>query len=126
LLRKNIVTAVGTASLALLTDKMRAHSTHNPGPTPTIEARIESLERNIVLIHARITGTEKEMDEEFKKLSDALKSEEQARQSEDNDIHNKLETTSTGGVHISAIGALWLFVGVILSTAAVEIAELLQ
>jgi hypothetical protein len=37
-----------------------------------------------------------------------------------------LEASGTGGVHISAIGASWLFVGVILSTAAIEIAELLK
>lgn len=126
LLRRNIVIAAGAASLALLTSKVRAHSAHNPGPNPTIEARIDSLERNIVLIHERIAGAEKEMDEEFQKISDVLKSEEHARQSEDNEIHKKLEATGTGGVHISAIGASWLFVGVILSTAAVEIAELLK
>lgn len=126
LLRQNIVIAAGSASLALLTAKARAHSTHSSGQNPTIEARIESLERNIVLIHERISGAEKEMDEEFKKISDVLKSEEHARQWEDNEIHKKLETTGTGGVHISAIGASWLFVGVILSTSAVEIAELLR
>ncbi len=109
LLRQNIVIAAGAASLALLTSKARAHSTHNPGPNPTIEARIDSLERNIVLIHERIDSAEKEMDEEFQKTSDALKSEEHARQSEDNQIHKKLEATGTGGVHISAIGASWLF-----------------
>jgi len=37
-----------------------------------------------------------------------------------------LEATGTGGVHISAIGASWLFVGIILSTAAPEIAEFLK
>ncbi|MBC8472402.1 MAG: hypothetical protein H8D56_23310 [Planctomycetes bacterium] len=126
LLRRNIVIAAGAASHALLTAKARAQSTHNPGTNPTIEARIDSLDRNIVLIHERITGAEKEMDEEFQKISNALKSEEHARQSEDNEIHKKLEATGTGGVHISAIGASWLFVGVILSTAAVEIAELLK
>jgi hypothetical protein len=38
----------------------------------------------------------------------------------------KLEATGTGGIHISAIGASWLFVGVILSTAAVEIVQWLN
>jgi hypothetical protein len=126
LLRRNTVISVGTASLALLTSKVRAHSIHNLGPNPNIEARIESLERNIVLIHDRIAGAEKEIDEESQKVTNALKSEEHARKSEDNEIHKKLEVTGTGGVHISAIGASWLFFGVILSTAAVEIAEFLK
>lgn len=126
LLRRNIIHATTGVALASATCKARAHSTHGPtGPNPTIEARIESLERNIVLIHERISGTQKEMDEEFRKSTEALKNEEHARKAEDNQLHEKLEATGTGGMHISAIGASWLFVGVVLSTAAIEIAELL-
>jgi len=66
------------------------------------------------------------MDEKFQKTADKLKREEQSRQAEDSTIREKLEVTGTGGVHISVIGASWLFVGVILSTAAIEIAELLK
>ncbi|QPK63714.1 hypothetical protein IVG45_01675 [Methylomonas sp. LL1] len=119
-------TATVSGSGFLTTGKARAHSTHNPGTNPTIEDRIASLERNITLIHERITGTEKEMDDEFRKVSDALKNEERERQSEVDSLHSKLEATGTGGVHISAIGASWLFVGVTLSTAALEISEFLK
>jgi hypothetical protein len=66
------------------------------------------------------------MDEELRKTADALKREAQSRQTEDTAIREKLEATGTGGVHISAIGASWLFVGVVLSTAATEIAQLLK
>lgn len=127
LMRRNIVLGAGAGSLGIVTGKARAHSTHRPaGPNPTTEERLESLERNIVLIHERISSTEREMDKEFRKTVEAIKTEEQARQTEDNDIRTKLEATGTGGVHISAIGASWLFVGVVLSTAGVEIAELLK
>jgi hypothetical protein len=37
-----------------------------------------------------------------------------------------LEATATGGVHISAMGAVWLFVGVTLSTAGIEISRALS
>lgn len=124
--RRNIVIAAGAGSLAAITGKARGYATQGPGPNPTIEARIEALEKNISLIHERISGTEKEMDEEFRKTVEALKNEEQQRHAEDNSIREKLEATGTGGVHISAIGASWLFVGVVLSTAAVEIAEFLK
>jgi hypothetical protein len=127
LLRRNIVLAAGAGSYAFATSKARGCTTHAPaGQNPTVEARLESLERNIVLIHERISGAEKEMDEEFRKATEALKSEEQARQSEDSLLHEKLEATGTGGVHNSAIGASWLFVGVIKSTAGVEIAEFIK
>ena len=55
-----------------------------------------------------------------------LKREEQARISSDSEIMTKLETTETGGLTISAIGAVWLFVGVILSSSSVELAHFLQ
>jgi hypothetical protein len=66
------------------------------------------------------------MDAEFAKAAEAIKREEQLRQFEDLAIRETLEATETGGVHISAIGALWLLVGVALSTAAPEIAATLQ
>jgi hypothetical protein len=114
----------GTFSVAV--GKARAYVTHGPGAVPTIEARLDALEKNVTSIHERITQAQKEMDEEFQKTADALKREEQSRQAEDNVIREKLEATETGGVYISAIGASWLFVGVILSTAATEIAALLK
>jgi hypothetical protein len=124
--RRNIVLAAGAASLAAATCKARGYVTQGPGPNPTVDTRLDALERNVSLIHERISGTEKEMDEEFRKTAEALKNEEHQRQTEDNAIRAKLEATGTGGVHISAIGASWLFVGVVLSTAGVEIAELLK
>lgn len=124
--RRDVVFAAGAGSFLAATGKARGYVTRGPGPNPTIKTRIDALEKNVLLLHERISSTEKEMDEEFQKITDALKNEEQARKSEDNVIRAKLEVTGTGGVHISAIGASWLFVGVILSTAGLEIAELLK
>lgn len=124
--RRNIVLAVGAASLAAATCEARGYVTQGPGSNPTVDTRLDALERNVSLIHERISGIEKEMDEEFRKTAEAIKNEEHQRQTEDNAIRAKLEATGTGGVHISAIGASWLFVGVVLSTAGVEIAELLK
>ncbi len=118
--------AAGGVALSAAVGKGRAHVTYGPGANPTIEARLEALEKNVTSIHEHISQTQKEMDEEFQKTADALKREEQSRQAEDRAIREKLEATGTGGVHISAIVALWLFVGVILSTAATELAELLK
>jgi hypothetical protein len=125
LLQRNVVVAVGGVALGAFTGKARAYGTHGP-TTPTIESRVEALEKNVVAIHDRITQTQKEMDEEFHKSAQALKREEQLRQEEDKAIREKLEATGTGGVHISAIGASWLFVGVILSSASVELAKIVK
>jgi hypothetical protein len=66
------------------------------------------------------------MDAELRKGAEALEGEANARSAEDKVIREKLEATGTGGVHISAIGALWLFVGVTLSTASVELASIFK
>jgi len=124
--RRNIVIGIAATCLGADTFKARGYGTEGPGPNPTIETRLDALERNISRIHERITGTQEEMDEEFRKTAEALKNEEQTRRAEDNAIHEKLEATGTGGVHISAIGASWLFVGVVLSTASVELAGYLK
>ena len=125
LLQRSNVIAVAGIAMCSATGKARAYGTHGP-TSPTIESRVEALEKNVTAIHDRITQTHKEMDEEFHRSADALKREVQLRQEEDKAIRDKLEATGTGGVHISAIGASWLFVGVILSTASVELAKLLQ
>ncbi|MGH8538597.1 MAG: hypothetical protein ACREXM_19680 [Gammaproteobacteria bacterium] len=126
LLRRNVVIGVGGAALSAAVGKARGYGTHGPGPNPTIQTRLDALEKNVIAIHERITQTQAEMDEGFYKSADALKREEQSRLAEDTAIREKLEATGTGGVHISAIGASWLFVGVILSTASVEIAAFIK
>lgn len=124
--RRNIVLAAAAGSIGMATAKAQGYTKLGAGPNPSIETRVDALERNIELIHERINGTEMEMDEELRKAADALRNEQQTRQTEDQEILKKLEATGTGGVHISAIGASWLFVGVVLSTAGTEIAEWLK
>jgi hypothetical protein len=126
LLRRDVVIGASCASLSASFLKARAFGTHGPGENPTTEARLAALEKNINALHDRITATQKEMDQEFTKAADALKHEEQIRQEADAAIAGRLEATGTGGVHISLIGASWLVVGVILSTAAPEIAALFK
>ena len=119
---------VGSASITLSASIVngRAFGTVGPGPNPTIESRLDAAEKNITAIHERITATQREMDEEHQKVSSALKQEHETREENNATLAHKLEATSTGGVHISAIGASWLFVGVVLSTAATELSAFLK
>jgi len=126
LLRRNVRLNVGNATIPITSSKVRLYGTHGPGATPTIDSRLDDLEKAVISIHERISQTQKEMDEEFQRTAGALKHEEQLRQAEDSTIRAKLEVTGTGGLHISAIGALLLMVGTILSTASNELPELLK
>lgn len=92
----------------------------------TLEQRVEALEKNLAQIHARITATAQDIDRKMKEITEKVSTESQHRLSEDEALAKKLELTATGGVHITAMGAVWLFVGVSLSTASTELAQWLQ
>jgi hypothetical protein len=104
----------------------RAHGTIGAGAGATLEQRIEALEKNLPLIHARISAAEDDLDTKIQLVTDKVTAETRDRKSEDELLAKRLESTATGGVHISAIGAVWLFFGVILSTAAIEIERWLR
>jgi len=123
---RSVVIGAAGVSISTAVGRARGFQTFGPGQNPNTDTRLDALEKNIAAIHERITATQKELDEEIQKSADALMGEAQARQTEDSEIRKKLEATGTGGVHISAIGASWLFVGVVLSTAAAELAALLK
>lgn len=104
----------------------RGYGFANAGPEATVEARVETLERNVKFINERIDQAQGEMDQEFQMQAQLLTEEQQTRTKGDQEIREKLEATETGGLHISAMGALWLFLGVTLSTAAPEISRCLN
>ena len=124
--RKRVVTVTGHITLPGMTVSGRGHASVSAGPGATIEARVQALEENLQIVHDRVSQTQNEMDHAFRKHSEALKQEEQVRDKEDQNIRAKLEATETGGLHISAMGAFWLFVGVIMSTVPVELAKWLK
>lgn len=117
----------GSVSVSVASSlKASGYQTNNPPANATVDQRLESLERNVQLIHDRISGAQNEFDSDIKKASEALGIEAAVRETADRRLNETLQETSLGGVHISAIGALWLFVGVTLSTAAPEIAGWIQ
>ena len=91
--------------------KARGHVTSNPPPNANIEDRVVSLERNVGHLNKRIDDAFQELDKAESEQTAALEREKQERVAEDTKIASKLETSGTGGLHISAIGALWLLIG---------------
>jgi hypothetical protein len=124
--RRHIVFAVGGGDFLAATGKARAFVTHGAGPNPTLDARVEALEKNIVSLQNQITSLEKEFDEGLGNVRDEIRREVQIREVDDKKLRDKIEESATGGIHISAIGASWLFVGVILSTVSPELAALFK
>jgi hypothetical protein len=126
LLRRDGVASGGACVLAVSAVGGRGFGTFGPGLNPTIESRLDAAEKNIAAIHELITANQREMDAGYQKLTDTLDHEQETRKIENAALESRLDAASTGGVHISAIGASWLFVGVVLSTAAPELAGCLK
>jgi hypothetical protein len=124
--RRGIVMAAGGGDFVATTDKARAYVTHAAGPNPTLDARVAALEKNMVSLQNQITAVETELDQEFQNVREQIRSEVQTRATNDKELAKKIEASATGGIYISAIGASWLFVGVVLSTAAPELAGLFR
>jgi hypothetical protein len=93
-----------------------------PNPSAPLEERLEHIEKGLETLQKRIEGAESQIDRESSIAYGKVLVETRAREAADKEIMSALESSSTGGIHISAIGALWLFVGVILSTASHELA----
>ena len=109
LLRRNVVIGVGGVSLSTSIGKAEAYKTR-PRTEAHIDSRLNALEKNVTAIHERIKETHAEIDEGFRKRASAL-SVKTITVRGGRPIREKLEATGSGGVHISAIGASWLFVG---------------
>lgn len=119
-------TGSGNITLPAMTSSGRGHCSASAGTNPTIYARIQALEANLKLVNDRVTDTQSEMDQWVRKQTDALMQEQQIRSDEDQCIREKMESTNTGGLHISAMGTLWLVIGVIMSSIPSELSVWLK
>jgi len=123
---QTISASVGIAVGRDFAGKLRGYSKVPIDPSADISLRIEVVERNITLIHDRIAAVARDIDDDIGTLRSRIEEEGSKRELAEGKLHSHIEKVSTGGFYISAIGAVWLFVGVVLSTAAPEIAQLLK
>lgn len=120
-IKREAIIANGNCRPPKSTVSLEGYTMDYAGRDASIETRVEVLEKNLIHTNQRIDRTKSEFGNEVRNSKLALQSERLERTTEDQKIHAKLIATNTGGVHISVIGALWLFVGVTLSTASQEI-----
>lgn len=112
--------SVGISSVGVRLTKI-----FTPNPSAPLEERLKHIERGLETLQKRIAGAESQIDNESSVTHGKVLGETRAREAANKEIMSALEASSTGGVSISAIGALWLFVGIILSTTSQELARLL-
>jgi hypothetical protein len=102
----------------------RATMKHMAAPDASLEDRIRILESNLDGIDRRIIDLQQNIEHESRQRTESLTTERQTREHEITEVRTKLEATETGGLHISLMGLIWLCVGLIMSTASLELSHL--
>lgn len=94
--------------------------------TAPVDDRFRAVERNIAMLHERIgavhADARKKHGDLEAKLSENAARIEEIRTGFDEDLRG----FGTSGLHISAIGAAWLFLGTIMGSASQELAAWLR
>jgi hypothetical protein len=122
--RRDAIVGVLGITLDAAVGSARGHSRHVAGLNASESARIEALEKNLDLIDQRISNLHTKVEKSDGAIKSELRDEKIERESEINTLKTMIEDLSTGGLDISAMGAVFLLVGVILSTAAIELDRL--
>lgn len=122
---QNVVAGVGGSQLTIFGEGQGYTSMPVDHSAP-VDERIKVLERNVTMIHERIGAVHSD----FRRKHDDLKSTVSEHGARLEQVQTKLSAElrnfGTSGLHISAIGAAWLFLGSIMGSASQEIAKWLQ
>ena len=120
------VTGVGMATEQGDSVVARAYTWWQPKPEAEVAERLSLLEKNVPLLNDRITSVQSELDAAVQKLEHQVNRAIAATHHETEQMSTRLKQFGTGSLHISAIGAFWLFVGSILGSASHELVGLLR
>ena len=125
-IRSTVVTGSALVSLGAATASVRGYGWHETSANSTVEDRVLALEANVKDINERVNTALHELDQEVRARSEDMKLERSKRETAIEEVHRKLETAETGGLHISVVGVVWLAVGLTMSTIPVELIALLK
>lgn len=119
---RNVVVGVGAVELGIF-GHGEAHTWIPIDHSAPVAEQIKALERNVALIHDRIGATHADARTKHEELK--AKVTEHAAQLADvrSTLSADLRRFGTGGLHISGIGAAWLFLGSIMGSASQELAS---
>jgi len=92
----------------------------------TVDQRLEAIAKNITLIHERIDKFQEEYDISIRDIKGEIKDGNNLTERINQVLQKKIEDVGAGGLKITAVGASWIFVGLILAGGSVEIQRLLE
>ena len=98
---------------------------HRAGPNANLEDRVRVLESNVEGLENSRDEFQVQLDQANQRMDRELAEERQDRGLQIEALGAKLETSQTGDLGVSLVGAIWLMMGLLLSTASQEIAAYL-
>jgi hypothetical protein len=116
---------VAISGSAMISSSASATVWRGSGPEATLEQRLDALEFNLKEVESRVRTSENAISTNHREISSKLREEVDERREQDRQLHLRIESASTDGLHLAAAGAFWLAAGVTLSTAPNEILGLL-
>ncbi|MGH8602976.1 MAG: hypothetical protein ACREXR_09455 [Gammaproteobacteria bacterium] len=119
-----IITGSANVTLGAISGSARGYAWAPIDQNSSIDDRLAAIEKNLNHINDRISQAENNLDNQVRSITEIINHEKSIREQADNETHQRLEAVSTGGLHISATGALWLLLGVTMSTVPNEILAL--
>jgi hypothetical protein len=121
--RRPVIIGAGGATISLSGGRARMKVWTPMEPNTPVETRLKAVIQNVERMSEQLDRVEERVDSESEKLSTALQQEQQTRTTSDRDLAEQLEKAQTGDLHVAFVGVILLFVGLVLSTLAPEIAR---
>lgn len=95
------------------------------GVGPTLESRLDAIEENLQTLRDRFDKESRSLRKKIESLRREIASEKSSRKEVDQKIHLQVEAASADGLHLAAIGVVWLAFGIVLTTVPMEILNLI-
>lgn len=123
-LKSKVIHASGSVQAEPATVTGKAFVWNNPDPYSSVESRLSAAEKNLRNLYDRVNRLESENERAVANLRGEVTSERSQRTEQVHWLDQKIETATTDGLHLAAVGVFWLGCGVVLSTLSAELVQL--
>jgi hypothetical protein len=113
---------VGHAAVGDMTASLRG--TAEISADATLEQKVEALRLQMKVLTDDVATVRADHERRLSAQQDELANEKRARADGDAAIRVLIDESIAGGLHLEAIGVVWLLLGIVLSTASTEVAKL--
>ena len=114
------VIAGGIASTAAFGDSAAISGSVALSP-PTVDQRLALLEGRAAALEAQQAALRRDFKAEVKRASEGLKQEAADREAAVAALHAEIKEVATGGLDLSLFGVAWLLIGMVMTTATLEL-----